>query len=97
MYREHGQWWSPSLGKVMEFLWFGKFGRPVMLFPTSAGRYSENEDMGLAGVRSQVQERRILTVGCENRTWGPEERGKQSNCQQNSGLAAIRAREVRGR
>ncbi len=32
----------------MEFLWFGKFGRPVMLFPTSAGRYFENEDMGLA-------------------------------------------------
>ncbi|HVS30492.1 MAG TPA: alpha/beta hydrolase-fold protein [Thermoanaerobaculia bacterium] len=49
MFREHGQWWSPSLGKVMEFLWFGKFGRPVMLFPTSAGRYHENEDFGLAG------------------------------------------------
>ncbi|HET7434709.1 MAG TPA: alpha/beta hydrolase-fold protein [Thermoanaerobaculia bacterium] len=31
----------------MEFLWFGKFGRPVMLFPTSAGRYFENENMGL--------------------------------------------------
>lgn len=32
----------------MEFLWFGKFGRPVMLFPTSAGRYYENEDFKLA-------------------------------------------------
>jgi esterase/lipase superfamily enzyme len=32
----------------MEFLWFGKFGRPVMLFPTSAGRYFENEDFKLA-------------------------------------------------
>lgn len=48
MYREYGQWWSPSLGKVMEFVWYGQFGRPVILFPTSAGRYSENEDMGLA-------------------------------------------------
>ncbi|HEX8254560.1 MAG TPA: alpha/beta hydrolase-fold protein, partial [Thermoanaerobaculia bacterium] len=33
----------------MEFLWFGKFGRPVILFPTSAGRYFENEDFHLAG------------------------------------------------
>jgi len=32
----------------MEFLWFGKFGRPVILFPTSAGRYYENEDFHLA-------------------------------------------------
>jgi esterase/lipase superfamily enzyme len=31
----------------MEFLWFGKFGRPVILFPTSAGRYFENENMHL--------------------------------------------------
>ncbi|HVR41151.1 MAG TPA: alpha/beta hydrolase-fold protein [Thermoanaerobaculia bacterium] len=31
----------------MELLWFGKFGRPVMLFPTSAGRYFENEDYRL--------------------------------------------------
>jgi esterase/lipase superfamily enzyme len=32
----------------MEFLWFGKFGRPAILFPTSAGRYFENEDFKLA-------------------------------------------------
>ncbi|HUP49491.1 MAG TPA: alpha/beta hydrolase-fold protein [Thermoanaerobaculia bacterium] len=49
MYREYGQWWSPSLGRTMEFLWFGKFGKPVMLFPTSSGRFFENEDMGMAG------------------------------------------------
>jgi esterase/lipase superfamily enzyme len=49
MYREYVQWWSPSLDRQMEFLWFGKFGRPVMLFPTSSGRFHENEDFGLAG------------------------------------------------
>ena len=48
MYREHVRWYSPSLGRDMEYLWFGKFGRPVMLFPTSAGRYYENEDFKLA-------------------------------------------------
>lgn len=48
MYREHVRWWSPSLGRDMELLWFGKFGRPVWLFPTSAGRYFENENMHLS-------------------------------------------------
>src|SRR5205823_10832159 len=47
MYREYGRWFSPSLGRDMEFLWFGKFGRPVMLFPTSGGRFFENEDFKL--------------------------------------------------
>jgi len=49
MYREYVQWWSPSLDRQMEFFWFGKFGRPVMLFPTSSGSFRENEDFGLAG------------------------------------------------
>jgi esterase/lipase superfamily enzyme len=48
MYRDYVKWFSPSLGREMEFLWFGKFGRPVILFPTSAGRYYENEDFHLA-------------------------------------------------
>jgi len=46
MYREHVSWNSDSLGRPMEFLWYGKFGRPVMLFPTSAGSYSR---MRIAG------------------------------------------------
>ncbi|HSP13917.1 MAG TPA: alpha/beta hydrolase-fold protein [Thermoanaerobaculia bacterium] len=48
MFREYVQWWSPSLGRPMEFLWFGQFGRPLMLFPTSNGRFYEAEDFGLA-------------------------------------------------
>src|SRR5258706_6479505 len=47
MYRDHVSWHSSSLDRPMEFLWYGKFGRPVMLFPTSAGSYSENDDRGI--------------------------------------------------
>ena len=47
MYTEHVSWHSNALGRSMEFLWYGKFGRPVMLFPTSAGRFSENADRGM--------------------------------------------------
>lgn len=49
MYRDYQRWWSPSLGRDMELLWFGKFGRPLLLFPTSGGRFNEIEDFGLAG------------------------------------------------
>jgi esterase/lipase superfamily enzyme len=48
MYREYVKWWSPSLGRDMELLWFGKFGRPAVLFPTSSGRFYENEDFKLS-------------------------------------------------
>ena len=57
MYREYGKWWSTSLGRDMEFLWFGKFGRPVILFPTSAGRFYENDDFHLTGALADKVDR----------------------------------------
>ena len=60
MYREYGRWFSPSLGRDMEFLWFGKFGRPVMIFPTSGGRFHENEDFHLtASLADKVDRPRL--------------------------------------
>lgn len=62
MYREYGKWWSPSLTREMEFLWFGQFGRPLLMFPTSAGRFFENEDMGLVGSLADKVDRGELQV-----------------------------------
>ncbi|HEV7922958.1 MAG TPA: alpha/beta hydrolase-fold protein [Thermoanaerobaculia bacterium] len=73
MYRDYVRWHSPSLGRDMEFLWFGKFGRPVMLFPTSGGQYSENEDRGLAAsVEDKVDNgevQLILADAVNNESW----------------------------
>jgi esterase/lipase superfamily enzyme len=33
----------------MELLWFGHYGRPMIWFPTSMGRFFQNEDFGLIG------------------------------------------------
>lgn len=44
MHREHRKWWSPSLGKEMELLVFGHAGTPVLVFPSSLGRFHEWED-----------------------------------------------------
>lgn len=63
MYREYIHWSSPSLGREMEFLWFGKFGRPVLMFPTSSGRFFENENMGLtASLADKVEAGEIQLV-----------------------------------
>lgn len=54
MYRDYVNAQSASLGRPMELLWFGKFGRPVIVFPTDHGRFYENEDCGLV---ASVQDR----------------------------------------
>jgi esterase/lipase superfamily enzyme len=42
--RSHEAWTSPNLGRPMEFLWFGSAGYPVIMFPTSMGRFFQYED-----------------------------------------------------
>lgn len=41
------RWYSPNLGRDIEVLAFGHRGYPVILFPTSQGRYYENKDFKL--------------------------------------------------
>jgi len=47
MVREYHKWHSTRLGKEMELLVFGHAGLPVMVFPTSGGRFFEFEDRGM--------------------------------------------------
>ena len=64
MLREYGEWFSPLLQRKMEFLWFGHSGRPVMLFPTSMGRFHQYEDFGLVGALSAKLEAGELQLVC---------------------------------
>ncbi len=60
MQREYLHWVSPSLSRKMELLWFGHAGRPVIGFPTSAGRFYQLEDFGLIGsLRGKIEEGRL--------------------------------------
>src|SRR5882724_630315 len=49
MNREYHKWWSSRLGRDMELLVFGHAGVPVVIFPTSQGRFYEFEDRCLIG------------------------------------------------
>ncbi|HKY31640.1 MAG TPA: alpha/beta hydrolase-fold protein [Candidatus Polarisedimenticolia bacterium] len=64
MNREHREWDSPSLGRPMELIWYGHWGRPVLAFPTSLGRAWQNEERGLIGGLADKIEGGEIQVCC---------------------------------
>jgi esterase/lipase superfamily enzyme len=64
MRREYGSWKSAALSRPMEFLWFGDRGRPVLMFPTSIGRFYQNEDFGLTGALADKVDAGLLQLIC---------------------------------
>jgi esterase/lipase superfamily enzyme len=64
MDREYVRWRSPILGRDMELLRFGHAGRPMIWFPTSQGRFYQNEDFGLIGAVADHLEAGRLQVVC---------------------------------
>ncbi len=58
--REYHTDWSPALGRDMELLRFGDAGLPLLVFPTSMGRFYQWEDFGLvAGLEDKMADGHI--------------------------------------
>ncbi len=64
MVREYHKWHSSRLGREMELLVFGHAGLPVMVFPTSGGRFYEFEDRGMIGALAGKIDAGQLQVYC---------------------------------
>ncbi len=64
MQRSYEAWQSARLGRTMEFLWFGWAGYPVLVFPTSMGRFYQYEDTGLVARLSAKLEAGYLQLVC---------------------------------
>src|ERR1700689_950968 len=47
MNREYHKWYSPALQREMELLVFGHAGVPMIVFPTSMGRFFDYEDRNM--------------------------------------------------
>ena len=47
MKEDYLRWYTPHLSRDFEMLVFGHAGYPVIVFPTSLGRYYQNKDYGL--------------------------------------------------
>ncbi|MDQ6694151.1 MAG: alpha/beta hydrolase-fold protein [Chloroflexota bacterium] len=73
MNREYHKWFSPHLNKDMELLLFGTGGRPVLAFPTSMGRFYQNEDFSLINTLSDRLSSGQLQIICvdsvDNESW----------------------------
>lgn len=86
--RDYIKWFSPSLGRDMEMLCFGHRGFPVVVFPTSGGRFYEYEDRGMVGALATKIDRGELQVICVdsvdqeswyNRWAGPADRVRRQD------------------
>jgi len=64
MNREYHKWHSPHLGRDMEMLVFGHGGIPVLVFPTSKGRFFEYEDRGMIEAVRYKYENGALQAFC---------------------------------
>ncbi len=64
MHRAHHRWDSPSLGRPMELLVFGHAGAPVIVFPTSQGRFYEYEDRGMVNTLRHHLEQGWIQLIC---------------------------------
>ena len=64
MQRDYIKEYSRSLGRDMELLHFGHAGRPLLVFPTSMGRFFQWEDFGLVGALSDFIESGAIQLIC---------------------------------
>ena len=69
MQRVYHNWYSPALGRNMELLVFGHAGAPVLVFPTSGGRYWEYEDRGMVGALAHQIENGWLQLICVDQVY----------------------------
>jgi esterase/lipase superfamily enzyme len=64
MQRDYIKEYSHSLGRDMEILHFGHAGRPLLVFPTSMGRFYQWEDFGIVGALADLIERGAVQLVC---------------------------------
>ena len=63
MHRAHHRWFSHHLGREMDLLVFGHAGYPLLVFPTSMGKFYEYEDRGMIdAVRHMYEDGRLMAI-----------------------------------
>jgi esterase/lipase superfamily enzyme len=64
MQREYHRWYSPRLNRDMELLVHGHAGAPILVFPTSKGRFFEYEDRGMVDALGDILEQGWFQLYC---------------------------------
>jgi esterase/lipase superfamily enzyme len=101
---EHHQWHSSVTGRDFEMIVFGHSGYPVILFPTSQGRYYQNKDQGLIETARWFLENGKIKIYCPdsldaaswyNKSVPPAERARQHTLYDRLVLEEIASRATR--
>jgi esterase/lipase superfamily enzyme len=88
MEEAYNKWYSPNLGYETEMLIFGHTGYPVIVFPTSMGRYFQNKDFKLIESVQWFVENGLVKIYCpdsiDSESWynkgcHPAERARTHN------------------
>ena len=64
MKEDYHKWYSPTLSKDIEMLVFGHAGYPVILFPTTSGRYYECKDFKLIESAQWFLDQGLVQIYC---------------------------------
>lgn len=72
-HEHHHKWYSPKLSRDIDVLSFGTRGYPVILFPTSMGRFYENKDFKLIDSVNWFLDEGLVKIYCvdgvDEMTW----------------------------
>lgn len=73
METQYHKWYSPSLGKDMGLKSYGHAGKPILVFPSSGGRFYEYEDFGMVEACRDFIENGYITLfsvdSVDNESW----------------------------
>ncbi len=64
MHEQHLNWYTPHLSRHFDTLSFGHAGYPVIVFPTSLGRYFQNRNFGLIDSVAQLVDQGRIKIYC---------------------------------
>ena len=64
MKEEHFNWYSQTLSKNIDMLVYGHAGYPVIIFPTTMGRYYESKDFKLIESARWFLEQGLIQIYC---------------------------------
>lgn len=63
MHIEHHKWYSPNLGQEMELLRYGNRGYPILVFPSSQGRYFDYANNGMVeSIKAQIESGKVQLI-----------------------------------
>jgi len=70
MHIEYHKWWSPRLNEDLEIKVYGHQGRPLLIFPSSRGKFYEFADMGMIkALEPFINEGRLRVFCPDGRDW----------------------------